>query len=431
MECDDGSNCNRLKPINYVDSMETDHSRNRPRTLFSLLLDKRKQSMRNRRKQRFINNDNNNDVCKSPQSKLDKEELRVVKDLKEISDSKWCARGTVVTIHLGLRLHDFQCTISPTEGYYRGGTFSFSIHIDKNYPFTPPKIKACHPIFHPNIHLHSLEIGLSILSKQSWKAVLSLNDVLFALQLLFIQPNIDQIECSDIEDEDGDDDMMMQNIKICTGSSNSSNSSKNKPNHSFGSVNHKPSYIPTFKYLEKSSNENIIQNMCAALMFRDDIDKFSEICQRLIRGNINLFGINWQCIERKKMKYFATQSKETYDPSLCGSQSFRLKNTDTLMTKKCSVLRKRRRNEIDDDEVFNMAALSCYATSNGSVQYDSSESQASLIDGVDSIGIEPPHKKRKINEASAKSFDVDIGRNNVLANGQRSLSENDIDFDMI
>jgi len=312
-----------------------------------------------------------------------------------------------LSIHLGVRLHNFECTISPTEGYYAGGTYSFNIHIPKGYPFEAPQIRACHPIFHPNINLESLQIGLSILSKQSWKAVLSLNDILFALQLIFIQPCIDQIESSSNQmhrfghDEDGDNDM--SNIRA-----NNHHSNKNKQNHSFGSVNHKPSYIPTFKYLKTSSNANIIQNMCAAEMFRDDIDKFEQIVQRLIVGNVKMFGIFWHCIQRKKMKIYAAKSKETYDPNQ-RKQSFKLGS----MTKKCSVLRKRRRNEIQS--------------------YDSSESQASLIDGVDNIDFEPPNKRRKVDNyqrSDAKSIDL-LNYRIDDACQQRSLSENDIDFDMI
>ena len=183
-----------MKAINYNDSMECDHNNNKPRTLFSLLLDKRKQSQRNRKKNRKNKNDTDNDRTDNIQNKLSQEELRVVKDLKEISDSKWCARGTIVTIHLSQRLHNFKCTISPAEGYYRDGTFSFDISIGKNYPFRPPIITASHPIFHPNINLQTLQIGLPILSVDDWKPVLSLNDVLFALQLMFMQPNIDEID---------------------------------------------------------------------------------------------------------------------------------------------------------------------------------------------------------------------------------------------
>ena len=59
--------------------------------------------------------------------------------------------------------------------------------MDKKYPFTAPKIKCKHSIFHPNIDPDSKEIGLEIL--ENWTAVLSLNDVIYAILLLFFEPN--------------------------------------------------------------------------------------------------------------------------------------------------------------------------------------------------------------------------------------------------
>ena len=65
------------------------------------------------------------------------------------------------------------------------------------------------------------------------------------------------------------------------------------------------------------------------------------------------------------------KNSETYDPSI-GSQSFKLKNNDKTyhLTKKSSVLRKRRRNEsFTDDDTFNMEkvkrALRCFASTTG------------------------------------------------------------------
>jgi len=165
-------------------------------------------------------------------------------------------------------------------------------------------------------------------------------------------------------------------------------------------------------------------------MFRDNPTEFESICQQIIRGGINMFGTNWQCIERKKMRNIFNKqcnNSENYDPSI-GSQSFKLKNNDktyniNVLTKKSSVLRKRRRNEsFNDEDTFNMEkvkrALRCFASTTGSlrdgVYSDSSESQSSLINGVDNIEIQPPEKKRRVDKNGITEQDlngVDLNRN--------------------
>eukprot|EP00484_Ammonia_sp_Unknown_P023843 CAMPEP_0197036260 /NCGR_PEP_ID=MMETSP1384-20130603/13824_1 /TAXON_ID=29189 /ORGANISM="Ammonia sp." /LENGTH=542 /DNA_ID=CAMNT_0042466421 /DNA_START=29 /DNA_END=1654 /DNA_ORIENTATION=+ len=464
-----------LQPIQYVDSMDCDSNSNKPRTLFSLLLDKRKRrkGSRNHKTCTNLSSDTTSPSSSSPtsyrdiQDKLTQEELRVIKDLKEISDSKWCARGTIVTIHLFQRLHNFKCTISPIEGPYRDGTFSFDVSVCKKYPFTAPQIKACHPMFHPNVHLHSLQVGLPVLRKSDWKPVLSLNDVLFSLQLMFMQPNIDALDQAHVQqtsslaenkqsemnadeaehDEDGEDSAMSRQRQHQLRSNSACNRQRTRSRNqlAFGSNNHKPAYIPNITYSQsrslspsdaeaKDEHDAIVHNMQAALLFRDDPQQFERVCQQIIRGGVHMFGTNWQCIERKKMRNMLNRNinGEKYDPSLFGSQSFKVKaqmdridaSTGTI-TKKCSVLRKRRRNESFEDDVFSMEkvkrALGTFASTTGStkdgVYSDSGESQTSLINGVNGIQIQPPEKKRKIDRNGIT--EQDVGRISIVQSGDR------------
>merc|ERR1712154_694414 len=104
-----------------------------------------------------------------------------------------------------------------------------------------------------------------------------------------------------------------------------------------------------------------------------------------------MFGTNWQCIERKKMNNIFKQSNK-FDPNLLGSQSFQLmNNSDTTISKKCSVLRKRRRNH-EQNDIFSMdkvkKALRCFA----------STTDTQIIHGIHRIDIEPPQKKRRVNK---------------------------------
>jgi len=139
-------------------------------------------------------------------------------------------------------------------------------------------------------------------------------------------------------------------------------------------------------------------------MFRDEPGRFEATCQQIIKGGVSMFGTNWQCVERKKMRGALRSDGEKYDPSL-GTQTFRLRDADTMITKKCSVLRKRRRNDDGDgdDDIFNMnrvkRALRCFASTSGSMRdgvSPSSDCSDTLIDGVHSIELGPPDKKRRI-----------------------------------
>lgn len=86
-------------------------------------------------------------------------------------------------------LMNFALALTPEEGYYKTGTFHFTIQVPEDYPHKPPKVKCTTLIYHPNIDLQG-NVCLNIL-RQDWKPVLSLSSVLYGLQLLFLEPNPD------------------------------------------------------------------------------------------------------------------------------------------------------------------------------------------------------------------------------------------------
>jgi len=85
------------------------------------------------------------------------------------------------------KIMNFDITISPDEGIYRGGTFSFTFSISNGYPHEAPKVKCVTKVFHPNIDLDG-NICLNIL-REDWKPVLSINSVIYGLNFLFLDPN--------------------------------------------------------------------------------------------------------------------------------------------------------------------------------------------------------------------------------------------------
>ncbi|CAO3639568.1 unnamed protein product [Cunninghamella echinulata] len=84
---------------------------------------------------------------------------------------------------------NFNVIITPDEGFYKNGSFSFTFTINNNYPHEPPKVHCTQKIYHPNIDLEG-NICLNIL-REDWKPVLSLHSVLVGLQYLFLEPNAD------------------------------------------------------------------------------------------------------------------------------------------------------------------------------------------------------------------------------------------------
>lgn len=111
--------------------------------------------------------------------------IRVQKDINELD----IPPSIQVTFPTADDLMHFQLTLSPEEGYYKAGSFSFSVTVTDDYPHKPPKVKCNTRIYHPNIDLDG-NVCLNIL-RQDWKPVLTLSSVLYGLQLLFLEPNPD------------------------------------------------------------------------------------------------------------------------------------------------------------------------------------------------------------------------------------------------
>lgn len=90
----------------------------------------------------------------------------------------------------------FICTISPRDGFWRNGCFDFLLHVPLGYPFVPPTVRCITPVFHPNIDANTGDIALALIY-QDWKPVLSINTVVFGLQLLFVEPDLDSVKNQD------------------------------------------------------------------------------------------------------------------------------------------------------------------------------------------------------------------------------------------
>ncbi|CAG8529014.1 10419_t:CDS:2, partial [Dentiscutata heterogama] len=141
-----------------------------------------------------------NSSAEKKKSKISAAQIRVQKEATAIFYSASLARK-ILTYLTELALPDtmqmsfpdesdllnFNLSITPDEGFYRGGVFKFTFNINNNYPHDPPKVRCTQKIYHPNIDLEG-NVCLNIL-REDWKPVLNLNSVLVGLQYLFLEPN--------------------------------------------------------------------------------------------------------------------------------------------------------------------------------------------------------------------------------------------------
>ncbi|XP_072181022.1 NEDD8-conjugating enzyme UBE2F-like [Diadema setosum] len=87
------------------------------------------------------------------------------------------------------QLHHCFLTISPEEGYWKGGRFKFELTVPEEYNIVPPRVRCKTRIWHPNITEEG-QICLSLLREHSmdgtgWAPTRTLKDVAWGLNSLF------------------------------------------------------------------------------------------------------------------------------------------------------------------------------------------------------------------------------------------------------
>uniref|UniRef100_A0A8C9K0R3 E2 NEDD8-conjugating enzyme n=1 Tax=Panthera tigris altaica TaxID=74533 RepID=A0A8C9K0R3_PANTA len=83
------------------------------------------------------------------------------------------------------KLHCFQLTVTPDEGYYQGGKFQFETEVPDAYNMVPPKVKCLTRIWHPNI-TETGDICLSAREPETcFLLSFSFQDVVWGLNSLF------------------------------------------------------------------------------------------------------------------------------------------------------------------------------------------------------------------------------------------------------
>ena len=136
------------------------------------------------------NNDDDEDVSMSGSGncRISVRDKLLVKEVQEMEST--LPTGCKVKFDDPNALHDFCLIISPEDGsFWSGGKFRFHIVAGEDYNMSPPTVKCCTRIWHPNINEEG-QVCLSILRQSSidgmgWAPTRRLKDVIWGLNSLF------------------------------------------------------------------------------------------------------------------------------------------------------------------------------------------------------------------------------------------------------
>ncbi|PXF49043.1 Ubiquitin-conjugating enzyme E2 T [Gracilariopsis chorda] len=86
---------------------------------------------------------------------------------------------------------------------YHSGVFRLELHIPREYPFKPPRVRFLTKIYHPNIDTEGRICldSLNMPPNGAWKPSLNIATVLTTIQALMSTPNADDGLMADITDE--------------------------------------------------------------------------------------------------------------------------------------------------------------------------------------------------------------------------------------
>lgn len=115
--------------------------------------------------------------------KLLTEEIRDLE--KALKKDKVCR----VTFPIPGVIHEMHLTVTPSDGFYKGGVYHFDIKVPTEYNNVPPVAKCLTQVWHPNINEDGA-ICLSLLRENSldafgWRPTRNITEVIHGLAALF------------------------------------------------------------------------------------------------------------------------------------------------------------------------------------------------------------------------------------------------------
>ncbi|XP_050096055.1 NEDD8-conjugating enzyme UBE2F-like [Anopheles aquasalis] len=129
----------------------------------------------------------NGTVANATNKRISIREFLLVKEVQELEQN--LPATCKVTFHDPNVLSEFTLAICPSEGFWCGGRFKFSVLVPEEYNMAPPKVKCLTKLWHPNISVDG-DICLSLLRLNSidglgWAPTRRLKDVIWGLNSLF------------------------------------------------------------------------------------------------------------------------------------------------------------------------------------------------------------------------------------------------------
>lgn len=122
-------------------------------------------------------------------------ELRVRKDIEELAAKRYSSGVTDVFVSLPRRertqiIVPVSMVVKDPNNPYYGAAFELCIKVNPGYPFYPPEVSVKNKVYHPNVDIESGVMLLQSLSASDWMPVMTINSIIFAVELILIEPNL-------------------------------------------------------------------------------------------------------------------------------------------------------------------------------------------------------------------------------------------------
>jgi ubiquitin-protein ligase len=133
-------------------------------------------------------------------------ELRVRKDVEDLAAKRYSSGVTDVFVSLPRRektqiIVPVSMIVKDVNNPYYGALFEVQIRVTPGYPFCPPEVCVRNKVYHPNVDMDSGCMLVQSLSQTDWLPVMTLNSIIFAIELSLIEPNLACVPANPINEE--------------------------------------------------------------------------------------------------------------------------------------------------------------------------------------------------------------------------------------
>eukprot|EP00933_Yihiella_yeosuensis_P047294 TRINITY_DN4303_c2_g1_i1.p1 TRINITY_DN4303_c2_g1~~TRINITY_DN4303_c2_g1_i1.p1 ORF type:complete len:267 (-),score=39.07 TRINITY_DN4303_c2_g1_i1:75-875(-) len=88
--------------------------------------------------------------------------------------------------------------IGPKQTPYEGGLFRVEVRVPREYPFKPPRVRLCTPIYHCGVNEDGSDCCLDILGADRWSPAQTISKVILSYIYMMSEPNPDDPMRSEI-----------------------------------------------------------------------------------------------------------------------------------------------------------------------------------------------------------------------------------------